>query len=403
MELNEKEKQLLEAIEQKMADKTKGFANAEEIQKQMAELKSLIEAKDLEGVQKRLDEIDIKLKEKKPEVSTKSIREQLLEHLNKDEVMNDIRKGRSVSLELKAPTDMSLATSSGQAGRVEFAPTIGFDLLRGLMLANLLPEYPTNANAVFYLDATSPEGGAGFVRDNAEAPQLSWTISQQSAPVKDVAVYAAYSQDMIDDIDNFAAQINQRLINELMVVYDQKLYNGYAPNHPEEFNGLTYYAKPFEVKDNSLKTTAPNLRDVLNAACAQVEANAGKPNFVLLNPIDYRALKNTKTTEGHYVLPWDISPVLMVDGLYVIANPGIAKGNFLVGDRTKGEQHIRQDMQIVIDPYTLSTKRAIRVTLTKRAAFFVRTGDAKAFVAGSIAAAINDLTATTGTGGTGGA
>lgn len=37
-------------------------------------------------------------------------------------------------------------------------------------------------------------------------------------------------------------------------------------------------------------------------------------------------------------------------------------------------------------------KRAIRVTLTKRAAFFVRTGDAKAFVKGSIASAITALT-----------
>ena len=92
-------------------------------------------------------------------------------------------------------------------------------------------------------------------------------------------MYAAYSQDMIDDIDNFAAQINQRLINELMVVYDQKLYNG---GGTDEFYGLTQYAQDFAVADNSLKTTTPNLRDVLNAACAQVEANAGNPTSYCL-------------------------------------------------------------------------------------------------------------------------
>lgn len=53
---------------------------------------------------------------------------------------------------------------------------------------------------------------------------------------------------------------------------------------------------------------------------------------------------------------------------------------------------LRQSLRLTIDPYTLSTKRAIRVTLTKRAAFFVRTGDAKAFVKGSIATAITALT-----------
>lgn len=399
MELNEKEKELLKTIEQKMAEQTNGFAKTEEIQKQMAELKSLIEAKDLEGVQKRLDEIDIKLKEKKPEVSTKSIREQLLEHLNKDEVMNDIRKGRSVSLELKDASDMSFSgTSSGKPGRIEFAQGIGFDLIRGLMLANLLPEFPTNGNAVYYIDATNVQGGPSFVNDSTAAPQESWTIAQKTASVKDVSVYAAYSQNMLDDIDNFGSQITNRLYEELLRKYDEKLYNGNETTHPEEFNGLYYYSQSFAVQDASLKTPSPNLRDVLNAAAAQIEYNKGQANFCLLNPVDWRALKNQKlgTSNAQYVMPWDMTPVLMADGLYVIANPGITKGNFLVGDRTKGEQHIRQDMQIVIDPYTLSTKRAIRVTLTKRAAFFVRTGDAKAFVSGSIAAAITALTPSTG-------
>ena len=392
MELNEKEKELLSAIEQKMSDSVKTLAERAELEKQINEVKSLIEQKDVTGLQKRIDELEVMLNEKKGK-SEMTIKEQVLNMLSTDEVRNELKKGRSVSLELKAASDMSFAgTSSGQPGRVQFAPGIGFDLLRGLMLANIIPEYPTEANAVFYIDGTSAQGNPAFIGDDDTAPQKSWTITQNTAPVKDVAVYAAYSQNMVDDIDNFASQINQRLFNELMVKYDEKLYNGATGTYPDEFNGLTYYAQTFSIVDNSLKTTDPNLRDVLNAACAQVESNNGRPNFVLLNPIDYRALKNTKNTDGSYSLPWDLSPVLMVDGLMVIANPGVSAGNFLVGDSTKGEQHVRQSLSLVIDPYTLSTKRAIRVTLAKRAAFFVRTGDAKAFVKGSIATAITSLT-----------
>lgn len=394
MELNEKEKELLTAIETKMAETMKGVASIDEVKSLQKKLNELNNTELIEKINKRIDSVEVMLKEQATKKSEKPIIDQIKEALHTDAIRMELKNGRSVSLELKAASDMSFSgTSSGQAGRVEFAPGIGFDPLRGLMLANIIPEYPTDANAVFYIDALNEQGAPAFVTDATAAPQKSWTITQLTAAVKDVAVYAAYSSNMVDDIDNFASQINQRLMNELMVKYDEKLYSGNQNTNPEEFNGLSYYAQVFSVADNSLKTASPNLRDVLNAACAKVEAVGGKPNFVLLNPIDFRALKNTKLTTGEYALPWDISPVLMVDGLMVIANSGIAKDNFLVGDSTKGEQHIRQSLSLVIDPYTLSTKRAVRVTLAKRAAFFVRSGDAKLFVKGTISAAKTALTA----------
>ena len=398
-ELNEKEKQLLAAIdvnvnavEQKINSTISKAAKVEDIEAIRNELKGLSKTEVVEKMVKRLDEMEVLLKEKNGSGNTKSFKEQVLEVLNTDSVRLDIKSGRQVNLELKAASDMSFtATSTGQAGRVEFAPGIGFDPLRGLMLSNIIPEYPTNANAVFYIEALNQEGAPAFVNDSALAPQESWTITQKTASVKDVAVFGAYSTNMADDIDNFAASISQRLYNELLVKYDEKLYNGVSSG-TDEFDGLNFYAQAFSVADASLKTGTPNLRDVLNAACALSEGAKGRPNFVLLNPINFRALKNTKLTTGQYALPWDISPVLMVDGLMVIANPGVTLGQFLVGDSTKGEQHVRQSIVMTIDPYTLSTKRAIRVTLAKRAAFFVRSGDASSFVKGAIADAITALT-----------
>ncbi len=337
--------------------------------------------------------MEVILKDRKATTSDKSYKEQILEYLNTDAIRQDIKSGRPVNLELKAAVDMSITgTTTGQVGRIQYAPGINFDPLKGLMLANVIPEYPTQSNAVFYYDAVTPEGEPAFINDSETAPQKSWTLVQKTAPVKDVSVWAAYSQDMVDDIDNFASQINSRLFSELMEKYDEKLYNG-ASAGTDEFDGLTFYAAAFAVADASLKTTVPNLRDVLNAAYAQVAAAKGKPNFVLLNPIDFRALKNKKLTTGEYALPWDIAPVLLIDGLMVIANTAVTKDNFLVGDSTKGEQHIRQSIAMTIDPYTLSTKRAIRVTLAKRAAFLVRSGDASSFVKGTISAATTALTA----------
>lgn len=49
--------------------------------------------------------------------------------------------------------------------------------------------------------------------------------------------------------------------------------------------------------------------------------------------------------------------------------------------------------RLTIDPYTLSTKNAIRVTLTKRATLVVHAGDAYNFVKGVISTAKTALTA----------
>jgi hypothetical protein len=399
MELNEKEKSLLDAVEIKVKETSenlikeaiKNASSKADIELLRSEIQKMDKTELVEKMNKRLDEMEVLLKEKKSGMEGKSFKEQLLEHLNIDAVRNDIKSNRPVKLELKANMSMTGSTT-GQAGRVQFAPGINFEPLRGLMLSGIIPEYPTESNAVFYLDATSPVGAPAFINDSEEAPNKSWTFVQKTAAVKDISVHSVYSQNMVDDIENFASQIDQRLFNELMDKYDEKLYNG-ASTGTDEFDGLTFYASAFAVADASLKTSSPNLRDVLNASCAQVEAANGHPNFVLLNPVDFRALKNKKLTTGEYALPWDISPVLMVDGLFVIANTGVTMGEFLVGDSTKGEQHIRQAFTINIDPYTLSTQRGIRVTLTKRAAFLVRTNDATSFVKGNIATAITSLTA----------
>lgn len=393
MDLNEKEKVLLDTLESKLNEKASSYSAAVETVK--AGLTEVRE-KDMKALEtllvKRMDELEALAKAAKP-AERLGLKEQVAKELGKDEVMRSIKSKQVVDLEFKEASDMSFAgTSSGQPGRIEFAPGIGFNLLNGIMLANLLPEYPCNSNTVYYIDATSPQGGPDFINDSETAPQWSATITQNAAPIKDVSVYSAYSNNMMDDIDNFSAYINDHLQQLLIRKYDEKLYNG-AASGTDEFNGLTYYAQTFSLPDASLKTTSPNLRDVLNAACAQVENNKGKANFVLLNPIDFRALKNIKDTTGQYAMPWDLSPLMMIDGLAVIANPAVTNDNFLVGDFTKAAQYVRQSLRLTIDPYTFSTKNAIRVTLTKRATLIVHAGDAYNFVKGVISTAKTALTA----------
>lgn len=391
MELNEKEKELLTAIEQKISETINGNeSQMSALKSEIEALKSRVESSELK---ERLDRMELSMKSiGSRSIGSKSLNEQIREGLEQN--MAEIRKGSKVSFEVKAVSNMSFdGTSSGQAGRIEFAPGIGFDPLRGVMLANLLPELPTSGNAVFYMDAVNQQGGADSILDSAEAPQTSWTIAQNSSPIRDVSVYAAYSKDMADDIDNFGAYISQRLINEVAVKYDEKLYNGNTSIRQADFNGLTYYAQTFAVQDNSLKVASPNLRDVLNAAAAQVEANRGKANFCLLNPIDFRALKVSKASDAHYILPWDLSPVLMIDGFVVIANTGVPKDNFLIGDSTKATQYVRNSLIVEVDPYSLSSSRAIKVIVTKRATLVVPSANAGSFVKGVISTAKTALIA----------
>jgi len=400
MELNEKEKELLKTIEQKMAEQTNGFAKTEEIQKQMAELKSLIEAKDLEGVQKRLDEIDIKLKEKKPEVSTKSFDEQLKEKMMSS--FDDIKAGRTVNFEVggdirqKAAATMTIGTSvTGDVPRKVKLPDFFAPAGNGLWASGLIQEIPTTGNSVSITELYDEQGAPVFHDESHSSALMSWSWREKNFKVKDVSAYAKFSKNMLDDIDNFIMQLQNLLMNRIAIKMDAAMISGNETTYPEQFNGLATIATPWAA--GGKVTYKPNEKDVIEVAIGLSQSNNGYPNAIVINPSDLVNLKIAKAGKENAILQYPGFDGT-ISGLNTIVSNQITAGKFLVLDSNKAKLHVRTPYEITISNSANDgdfTKRLITVSITKRCTLVISANDYGSVVYGDFTTAKTALTPTT--------
>ena len=397
MELNEKEKELLKTIEQKMAEQTNGFAKTEEIQKQMAELKSLIEAKDLEGVQKRLDEIDIKLKEKKPEVSTKSFDEQLKEKMMSS--FDDIKAGRTVNFEVggdirqKDAATMTIGTSvTGDVPRKVKLPDFFAPAGNGLWASGLIQEIPTTGNSVSITELYDEQGAPVFHDESHSSALMSWSWREKIFKIKDVSAYAKFSKNMLDDIDNFIMQLQNLLMNRVAIKMDAAMISGNETTYPEQFNGLATIATPWAA--GGKVTYKPNEKDVIEVAIGLSQSNNGYPNAIVINPSDLVNLKIAKAGKENAILQYPGFDGT-ISGLNTIVSNQITAGKFLVLDSNKAKLHVRTPYEITISNSANDgdfTKRLITVNITKRCTLVISANDYGSVVYGDFTTAKTALT-----------
>jgi hypothetical protein len=108
-----------------------------------------------------------------------------------------------------------------------------------------------------------------------------------------------------------------------------------------------------------------------------------------MNPEDVAGMELTKTSTGEYTYPMfvpQMDGITRVKGIPVIENTGIASGDYLVGDFTKDNLRMREDMNVQVgyvnDDFT---KNLMTVLVEARACNFVKSNDYGAFVKGNFA------------------
>jgi len=130
-----------------------------------------------------------------------------------------------------------------------------------------------------------------------------------------------------------------------------------------------------------------NNSDVIRVAIAQI-ANANfQANYILVNPEDAAAMELTKTSTGEYTYPMFVPTmdgVTRLKGLPIVENPGVPVGDFYVGDFTKANLRIREEMNVQVgyvnDDFT---KNLVTVLCETRAAAFVKSNHYGAIVKGN--------------------
>lgn len=353
----------------------------------------------IQNMQKQLDTISVNLKSsamKHKTVTTMydDVASKFAEKSFQEQVA-ELKTNRSisVSMEVKAPVTITLGSYAGTSLTTEIDRTISSAPNRMPLFRDIVNVATIRGNKVTWVNKEANEGGAGMTAEGAAKSQMSWTYTEESADVKKITAYVKVSKESLDDLDFLRSEINTDLREAVELKLDEQISSGTGVG--QNLKGILTYAPTFSVTGTSFATAVFNANrlDVLRTAVALVRKNRFNANYIVISPMDAALMDLEKGTDGHYIMP----PFVTADGariagVRVIENEAIAEGNFLVGDFTKSNLRIREEININLgyenDDFT---KNLVTILAEMRAVHYIKKHHVPAFVKGVFATAITAI------------
>jgi HK97 family phage major capsid protein len=392
--------QVIEKINNSITEKMQTTASKEEMEAIKSDIKSvkeLIENNEqatemkaaITSLEAKLEGIKEKAQEEAPKMGIRAaITKAFADNI---EAIKDIReKGGVMNLAVKAVGDMTITGnySGGTVGLSDLEQGVSRIVRRKPFMRELVNSAGITNKYAVWIEQANPEGGAGMVGEGVAKPQADFDLVEASAEVKKVAAWIKVSKEMVDDISFMRGEINNELIEIVELKLDEQILSGDGTG--DNLNGLLNYAQPFTPAAQFVGAIPfANDLDVLRVAMAQIANGNFMANYILMNPADVASMELTKTSTGEYTLPMFVP---MADGITrvmnvpVIANNGVASGDYLVGDFTKSNLRMREDLNIQVgyinDDFT---RNMMTVLCEARACHFVKSNNVGAFVKGTFA------------------
>jgi HK97 family phage major capsid protein len=194
---------------------------------------------------------------------------------------------------------------------------------------------------------------------------------------------------MIQDLPFMQREINTELMELVALKLDSQILSGDGTGN--NLVGILQNAIAWSAGSFALTVPLANELDVLRVAIAQIETALFQANYIIMHPTDVAKFDTNKTSTGEYTQPMiytDLNGVKRYNGIEIISNTGITVGTFLVGDFTKSNLRVREDMNIQVgfvnDDFT---KNLFTVLCEARATHYVKTNHYGAFVKGTFSTA----------------
>ena len=241
---------------------------------------------------------------------------------------------------------------------------------------------------VVYTEQKNPDPGeAGMTAEGAAKTQTDFDIVETSKQVKKVTAFIKVSKEMLTDIPFMEGEINGELIELIELKLDEQILLGDGTG--DNLEGIDLNAVAFVPGSFAAAVPSANNTDVLRIAIAQIANNNFMANYILLNPADAAQMDLTKDANGQYTYMAVITMdgVTRVKNVPVIENPGVPAGTYYVGDFTKSNLRIRENVNVQVgyvnDDFT---KNLVTILAEMRAVHYVKSNHYGAFVKGNFAA-----------------
>ena len=392
--------QVIEKINTIISEKTMDSVNKTELEALKSELTTLVgknDNSDLKVAIAKLEGTIEGMKEAKIVGSTtfKSIGESIANTYEKniDKIQELVTKGGVISLDIKSgPGTMTIDGnySGGVIALTELEQGVTRIVRRAPFLRQIVNAGVTLSKYITYIEQANIDGGADMTAEGALKSQADFDLVERQAVTQKITAFIKVSKEMISDLPFMQREINTELMELVALKLDAQILSGDGTGN--NLVGILENAIPWAVGSFAGQVAIPNQLDVLRVAMAQIETALFQPNYIVMHPTDVAKFDVTKTVYGEYTQPMiytDLNGVKRYNGIEIIVNTGIDVDTFLVGDFTKSNLRVREEMNIQVgfvnDDFT---KNLFTVLCEARATHYVKTNHYGAFVAGNFTDAI---------------
>lgn len=394
--------QVIDKVNSIISEKTAGAVTKEELTALKSELAELSAKSDNTDIKTAIATLEGKiegLKESKSKPTTiKSLGQAISNaYINSiDKIKELTEKGGTTNLDVKAVDTMTIDGnySGGVVGLSDLEQGVTRIVRRKPFLRQLINLGTTSSKYVTYIEQSGPEGGAGMTGEGALKSQADFDLVERNAVTKKVTAWIKVSKEMIADLPFMRREIDTELMELVALKLDEQILKGDGTGN--NLVGILANAIAWSAGSFANAIPEPNNLDVLRVAISQIQGADFEPNYILMNPIDVAEFDVTKTSAGEYTQPMiytDNSGVKRYNGIEIIQNTGVTAGDFLVGDFTKSNLRLREDMQIQVgfvnDDFT---KNLFTILCEARATHYVKSNHYNAFVKGTFSTSKTALT-----------
>ena len=211
-----------------------------------------------------------------------------------------------------------------------------------LMVLDLIPQLPTSAAAIKYMEQTTRTNNAAERAEGAVYGEAAFALTERSVTVETVGVWLPCTDEQLEDEEEAAAMIDSELPLMIRQRLDSQvlLGDGSTPNIRGVANasGLQTQAKGADVVIDAISKGMTKVRVTGRAF----------PNAVVLHPNDWEAIRLTRTADGIYIFgnPADATPP-KIWGMYVAESDNQTENTAVVGDFANYSQlRVKRDVLV---------------------------------------------------------